>query len=158
MHKELGPDYDVETHFTPNYNPWDQRLCAVPDGDMFTAIREGKADVVTDHIDHFNSSGIALKSGKHLEADIVIVATGLQLKFGGDIVYYIDGEEVDLTERFVYRGMMLSGVPNVAMSFGYTKFLVDAQNRSHCELRLRTPTEDGARWVSQGHRVTRRNE
>ena len=120
VQKELGPDYDVETHFTPNYNPWDQRLCAVPDGDMFTAIREGKADVVTDHIDHFNSSGIELKSGKHLEADIVIVATGLQLKFGGDIVYYIDGEEVDLTERFVYRGMMLSGVPNVAMSFGYT--------------------------------------
>ncbi|MEK9528373.1 MAG: NAD(P)/FAD-dependent oxidoreductase, partial [Gammaproteobacteria bacterium] len=120
VRKELGPDYDVDTHFTPNYNPWDQRLCAVPDGDMFTAIREGKAEVVTDHIDHFNSSGIALKSGKQLDADIVIVATGLQLKFGGDIAYSIDGEKVDLTERFVYRGMMLSGVPNMAMSVGYT--------------------------------------
>ena len=120
VRKELGLDYDVDTHFTPSYNPWDQRLCAVPDGDMFTAIREDKAEVVTDHIDHFNSSGIALKSGKHLDADIVIVATGLQLKFGGDIAYCIDGEKVDLTERFVYRGMMLSGVPNMAMSFGYT--------------------------------------
>ena len=120
VRKELGLDYDVDTHFTPSYNPWDQRLCAVPDGDMFTAIREDKAEVVTDHIDHFNSSGIALKSGKHLDADIVIVATGLQLKFGGDIAYCIDGEKVDLTERFVYRGMMLSGVPNMAMSVGYT--------------------------------------
>ena len=120
VRKELGPDYDVDTHFMPNYNPWDQRLCAVPDGDMFNAIREGKAEVVTDHIDHFNSSGIALKSGKQLDANIVIVATGLQLKFGGDIVYSIDGEKVDLTERFVYRGMMLSGVPNMAMSVGYT--------------------------------------
>jgi cation diffusion facilitator CzcD-associated flavoprotein CzcO len=120
VRKELGPDYDVDTHFAPNYNPWDQRLCAVPDGDMFTAIREGKAEVVTDHIDHFNSTGIALKSDKQLDADIVIVATGLQLKFGGDIAYYIDGEEVDLSERFVYRGMMLSGVPNMAMSVGYT--------------------------------------
>ena len=120
VRKELGLDYDVDTHFTPSYNPWDQRLCAVPDGDMFTAIREDKAEVVTDHIDHFNSSGIALKSGKHLDADIVIVATGLQLKFGGDIAYCIDGEKVNLTERFVYRGMMLSGVPNMAMSVGYT--------------------------------------
>ena len=120
VRNELGLDYDVDTHFTPSYNPWDQRLCAVPDGDMFTAIREDKVEVVTDHIDHFNSSGIALKSGKHLDADIVIVATGLQLKFGGDIAYCIDGEKVDLTERFVYRGMMLSGVPNMAMSVGYT--------------------------------------
>jgi cation diffusion facilitator CzcD-associated flavoprotein CzcO len=120
VRKELGLDYDVDTHFTPSYNPWDQRLCAVPDGDMFTAIREDKVEVVTDHIDHFNSSGIALKSGKHLDADIVIVATGLQLKFGGDIAYCIDGEKVNLTERFVYRGMMLSGVPNMAMSVGYT--------------------------------------
>ena len=120
VREELGPDYDVDTHFTPNYNPWDQRLCAVPDGDMFAAIREGKAEVVTDHIDHFNSSGIALKSGNQLDADIVVIATGLKLKFGGDIAYRIDGEEVDPTERFVYRGMMLEGVPNLAMSVGYT--------------------------------------
>jgi cation diffusion facilitator CzcD-associated flavoprotein CzcO len=120
VREELGPEYDVDTHFTPNYNPWDQRLCAVPDGDMFAAIREGKAEVVTDHIDHFNSSGIALKSGNQLDADIVVIATGLKLKFGGDIAYCIDGEEIDPTERFVYRGMMLSGVPNLAMSVGYT--------------------------------------
>ena len=120
VREELGPDYDVDTHFTPNYNPWDQRLCAVPDGDMFAAIREGKAEVVTDHTDHFNSSGIALKSGNQLDADIVVIATGLKLKFGGDIAYRIDGEEVDPTERFVYRGMMLEGVPNLAMSVGYT--------------------------------------
>ena len=120
VREELGPDYDVDTHFTPNYNPWDQRLCAVPDGDMFAAIREGKAEVVTDHIDHFNSSGIALKSGNQLDADIVVIATGLKLKFGGDIAFHIDGEEVDPTERFVYRGMMLEGVPNLAMSVGYT--------------------------------------
>jgi cation diffusion facilitator CzcD-associated flavoprotein CzcO len=120
VREELGPDYDVDTHFTPNYNPWDQRLCAVPDGDMFAAIRKGKAEVVTDHIDHFNSSGIALKSGNQLDADIVVIATGLKLKFGGDIAYRIDGEEVDPTERFVYRGMMLEGVPNLAMSVGYT--------------------------------------
>ena len=120
VREELGPDYDVDTHFTPNYNPWDQRLCAVPDGDMFAAIRESKAEVVTDHIDHFNSSGIALKSGNQLDADIVVIATGLKLKFGGDIAYRIDGEEVDPTERFVYRGMMLEGVPNLAMSVGYT--------------------------------------
>ena len=120
VREELGPDYDVDTHFTPSYNPWDQRLCAVPDGDMFAAIREGKAEVVTDHIDHFNSSGIALKSGNQLDADIVVIATGLKLKFGGDIAYRIDGEEIDPTERFVYRGMMLEGVPNLAMSVGYT--------------------------------------
>ena len=120
VREELGPEYDVDTHFTPNYNPWDQRLCAVPDGDMFAAIREGKAEVVTDHTDHFNSSGIALKSGNQLDADIVVIATGLELKFGGDIAYRIDGEEVDPTERFVYRGMMLEGVPNLAMSVGYT--------------------------------------
>jgi len=116
----LGPDYDLDTHFTPNYNPWDQRLCAVPDGDMFAAIREGRAEVVTDHIDSFNSAGIALKSGKQLNADIVVVATGLKLKFGGDVVYSIDDKEIDLTEKFVYRGMMLSGLPNFAMSVGYT--------------------------------------
>ena len=120
IREELGPDYDVDTHFTPDYNPWDQRLCAVPDGDIFAAIREGRAEVVTDHIDSFNSKGIALKSGKQLDADIVVVATGLKLKFGGDIAYSIDGKEVDLTERYVYRGMMLSDIPNMAMSVGYT--------------------------------------
>jgi cation diffusion facilitator CzcD-associated flavoprotein CzcO len=118
--KALGPDYDVATHFTPDYNPWDQRLCAVPDGDMFTAIREGRAEVVTDHIDQFNREGIQLKSGKQLDADIVILATGLNLKFAGGVKHSFDGKELDITEHFIYRGMMFSGMPNMAFTVGYT--------------------------------------
>jgi monooxygenase len=120
VREELGPDYDVDTHFTPSYNPWDQRLCAVPDGDMFAAIREGRAEVVTDHIDHFNNEGIQLKSGKQLDADIVILATGLNLKFAGGVTYIIDDKEVDFTEHYIFRGMMFSGVPNMAFTVGYT--------------------------------------
>lgn len=120
VRKALGPDYDVATHFTPDYNPWDQRLCAVPDGDMFTAIREGRAEVVTDHIEQFNEQGIALKSGKQLDADIVVLATGLNLKFAGGVKHSFDGREVDLSEHFIYRGMMFSGLPNMAFTVGYT--------------------------------------
>jgi cation diffusion facilitator CzcD-associated flavoprotein CzcO len=118
--KALGPDYDVATHFTPDYNPWDQRLCAVPDGDLFTAIREGHAEVVTDHIDQFNGDGIQLKSGKQLNADIVILATGLNLKFAGGVKHSLDGKELDITEHYIYRGMMFSGIPNLAFTVGYT--------------------------------------
>jgi len=120
VRKALGPDYDVATHFTPPYDPWDQRLCAVPDGDMFAAIRAGSAEVVTDHIDTFNSGGIRLKSGKQLDADIVILATGLNLKFAGGIEHTFDGKEIDLSEHFIYRGMMFSGMPNMAFTVGYT--------------------------------------
>lgn len=120
VRKELGADYDVDTHFTPNYNPWDQRLCAVPDGDMFAAIREGRAEVVTDHINQFNKTGIELQSGKQLDADIVVVATGLKLKFGGGINYNIDGVDIDITEKYVFRGMMFSDIPNLAFTVGYT--------------------------------------
>lgn len=120
VREELGSDYDIATHFTPRYNPWDQRLCAVPDGDMFEAIREGRAEVVTDHIDHFVPEGILLESGKRLEADIVVLATGLNLKFAGGVSYSLDGEEVDFTERYIFRGMMFSGVPNMAFTVGYT--------------------------------------
>jgi monooxygenase len=120
VREELGPDYDVDTHFTPSYNPWDQRLCAVPDGDMFAAIREGRAEVVTDHIDHFNNKGIQLKSGKQLDADIVILATGLNLKFAGGVRYIIDDKEIDFTAHYIFRGMMFSGVPNMAFTVGYT--------------------------------------
>jgi len=118
--KALGPDYDVATHFTPDYNPWDQRLCAVPDGDLFAAIREGRAEVVTDHVDMFNGEGIQLKSGKQLDADIVILATGLNLKFAGGVKHSFDGKELDITEHFIYRGMMFSGMPNMAFTVGYT--------------------------------------
>jgi len=120
VRKELGPDYDVATHFTPDYNPWDQRLCAVPDGDMFAAIREGRAEVVTDHIDQFNREGIQLKSGKQLDADIVILATGLNLKFAGGVEYSVDGKALDFTDHFIYRGMMFSDLPNMAFTVGYT--------------------------------------
>jgi monooxygenase len=120
VRKQLGPDYDIATHFTPDYNPWDQRLCAVPDGDMFTAIREGRAEVVTDHIDRLNSEGIQLKSGKQLDADIVVLATGLNLKFAGGVEYSIDGKQLDFTEHFIYRGMMFSDMPNMAFTVGYT--------------------------------------
>jgi cation diffusion facilitator CzcD-associated flavoprotein CzcO len=120
VRKALGPDYDVEKHFTPDYNPWDQRLCAVPDGDMFSAIREGRAEVVTDHIDQFNAEGIQLKSGKQLDADIVIMATGLNLKFAGGVEYSIDDRPLDITEHFIYRGMMFSDMPNMAFTVGYT--------------------------------------
>ena len=118
--KALGPDYDVATHFTPDYNPWDQRLCAVPDGDLFTAIREGHAEVVTDHIAQFNGDGIQLKSGKQLNADIVILATGLNLKFAGGVKHSFDGKQLDITEHYIYRGMMFSGIPNLAFTVGYT--------------------------------------
>jgi cation diffusion facilitator CzcD-associated flavoprotein CzcO len=120
VRRALGPDYDVKTHFTPPYDPWDQRLCAVPDGDMFDAIREGRAEVVTDHVDRFNTSGIALKSGKQLDADIIILATGLNLKFAGGIAYSVDDKAVDFTEHYVYRGMMFSDLPNMAVTVGYT--------------------------------------
>ncbi|MDA9664282.1 NAD(P)/FAD-dependent oxidoreductase [bacterium] len=120
VRQEMGPDYDVDTHFTPDYNPWDQRLCGVPDGDLFAAIREGRAEVVTDHIDHFNKQGIELKSGQQLDADIVVLATGLNLKFAGGVQYSVDNRVLDFTEHFIFRGMMFSDLPNMAFTVGYT--------------------------------------
>lgn len=117
---ELPPGYDVETHFTPHYDPWDQRLCAVTDGDLFDAIRVGRASVVTDHIETFTPSGLRLRSGEELDADIIVTATGLELLFIGGIEVVIDGDEVALPERLSYKGMMLEGVPNFAMAIGYT--------------------------------------
>jgi len=114
------PDHDIETHFTPRYNPWDQRLCLVPDGDLFRAIREGKADVVTDTIERFVPAGIELKSGKTLPADIVVTATGLELQLLSDVQFSVDGEAKDLSRTINYKGMMYSGIPNMASSFGYT--------------------------------------
>ncbi|GGA38866.1 flavin-containing monooxygenase [Sphingomonas psychrolutea] len=117
---ELGPDYDIDRHFTPKYNPWDQRLCLVPDSDLFGVLRSGKASVVTDTIDHFTPSGIALSSGETLEADVVVTATGLELQLLSDVVFSVDGAPVDLSKTFNYKGMMFSDVPNMASSFGYT--------------------------------------
>ena len=114
------PDVDVDTHFNPPYNPWDQRLCVVPGGDLFRALRKGKASVVTDRIARFDATGILLESGEHLEADVVVTATGLNLLAFGGIDLHVDGTPVDLPQTMVYRGAMLSGVPNFAFVVGYT--------------------------------------
>ena len=115
----LGDDYDVETHFTPSYNPWDQRVCLDPDREFFRTIRSGRASVVTDEIDCFTENGIRTASGGELEADLIITATGLELKFLGGLEVEVDGEPVDLSETFAYKGMMCSGIPNMALSLGY---------------------------------------
>ncbi|MFN8040122.1 MAG: NAD(P)/FAD-dependent oxidoreductase [Acidimicrobiales bacterium] len=120
LERELPAGYDIDTHFSPKYNPWDQRLCAVADGDLFRAIRKGDVDVVTDTIDHFTADGIVLSSGRELAADVVVPATGLELLFIGGIELTVDGEKVDLADRLAYKGMMLEGVPNFAMAVGYT--------------------------------------
>ena len=118
--KALPAGYDVDTHFSPRYDPWDQRVCLVPDGDLFEAIGSGRASVVTDRIKTFTETGIELESGERLEADIVITATGLSLLVLGGMQMRVDGREVDLSRTLTYRGMMLGGVPNMAMATGYT--------------------------------------
>jgi len=116
---ELSEEYDVEKHFTPSYKPWDQRICLVPDSDLFASIRNKKASIVTDTIDKFESDGILLNSGKKIEADIIITATGIELNSLNGIDVTIDKVKVIPNERLTYKGMLLSGVPNFAMSFGY---------------------------------------
>ncbi len=116
----LGPDFDVETHFNPRYNPWDQRLCVAPDGDLFQAIKAGNISIVTDQIERFTETGIRLASGAELSADIVVTATGLVLKAMGGAQIVVDGMPVDLGKTLTYRGAMFSDVPNLALAFGYT--------------------------------------
>lgn len=116
---ELGADYDVDTHFTPSYNPWDQRLCLVPNSDLFRSIRSGKASVVTDQITTFTRTGVELASGEHLDADIIVTATGLQMVTLGEMDFVVDGEAVDFSHTWTYKGCSYSGVPNMASSFGY---------------------------------------
>ena len=120
VRKQLPEGYDVQKHFTPRYNPWEQRLCLVPNGDLFKSIRSGKAEVVTDQIETFTETGIRLKSGQELQADLVVSATGLELKFMGGIALSIDGTPVDPRDSLPYKGLMLSGIPNLALVFGYT--------------------------------------
>ena len=115
----LGPDFDVEKHFTPAYRPWQQRIAFVPDGDLFQGIASGKASVVTDHIERFTEKGILLKSGEELEADIIITATGFNLSVLGGIPFTVDNKPVDFADTVTYRGMMFTGVPNMAWVFGY---------------------------------------
>ncbi|MEL7462679.1 MAG: NAD(P)/FAD-dependent oxidoreductase [Pseudomonadota bacterium] len=117
---ELPEGFDVDAHFNPAYDPWDQRLCLIPDGDFYRSIREGKASVVTDHIERFTATGVATKGGETIEADIVVPATGLQIQFLGGIVATMDGAPINPAEHMVYRGMMLSNIPNFAVTFGYS--------------------------------------
>ncbi len=119
VRQQLDPAY-VEQHFTPHYKPWEERLCLVPDNDMFIAIREGKASVVTDHIDSFTEKGIKLASGQELEGDIIVTATGLNLQMAGGADLVVDGRQIEIGKAFAYKGAMLSDVPNFVSVFGYT--------------------------------------
>ena len=116
---EIGELVDVEKHFTPRYNPWDQRLCLVPDDDLFRAIQSGKASVVTDHIEKITENGVQLVSGAHLDADIIVCATGLELVLLGGAEFTLDGEAIDFANEWTYKGMMCSNIPNMVHTFGY---------------------------------------
>ena len=137
VRKELGDTFDAQ-HFTPNYRPWDQRICLCPDGDFFNALKKDNADIVTDHIDRFTTNGIALQSGKHLNADIIIMATGLELLFLGGIKITLDGHTMRAADHHVYKGFMCSNTPNLFISVGYTNaswtLKVDLSNQYACRL------------------------
>ncbi|NUF32040.1 NAD(P)/FAD-dependent oxidoreductase, partial [Acinetobacter oleivorans] len=138
VRRKLPKDFDVSTHFSPKYNPWDERLCVVPDGDMFKAISSGKASVVTDHIDKFTKEGILLKSGKVLDADIIITATGLNAVPFSRIQLAVDGKAINYPDTTIFKSMMLSDVPNFAFAFGYTNIAwtlkIDLIWRHFCRL------------------------
>jgi cation diffusion facilitator CzcD-associated flavoprotein CzcO len=120
VHRELRGGVDVKKHFTPRYKPWDQRVCLVPDGDLFEALRSGRASVVTDQIETFTETGIRLRSGEELPADVIVTATGLKLKFLGGMEMEVDGKRVEPAKTMAYKGMMISDVPNLALAIGYT--------------------------------------
>jgi cation diffusion facilitator CzcD-associated flavoprotein CzcO len=136
--KQLPAGFDVDTHFRPPYDPWDQRLCIVPDGDLFRALRSGRAEIVTDRIAAFTESGVLLESGREIPADLVVTATGLRVLPIGGMTVAVDGAKVDLSTRYSYKGMMFTGVPNLAMVFGYTNaswtLRADLINRYTCRL------------------------
>jgi monooxygenase len=120
LERQLPAGYDIDKHFTPRYDPWDQRLCLVPDGDLFAAIKAGSAEVVTDQIETFTEHGLRLASGRELEADVVVTATGLNLLVLGGMEFAVDGQEIEIPQTMGYKGMMLSGIPNMALALGYT--------------------------------------
>jgi cation diffusion facilitator CzcD-associated flavoprotein CzcO len=155
VRKELGPDYDVATHFTPKYNPWDQRLCLVPDSDLFKAIRSGRAEVVTDQIETFTEDGLKLASGKTLAADIVVTATGLVLKVWNGISISVDGRHVEAAKTLAYKGMMYEGVPNLASAFGYTNASWTLKCDLTCEYVCRLLNHMQAKGVRQVTPVNR---
>lgn len=118
--KELGPHYDIGTHLTPHYGPWEQRLCLIPDNDLFEVLKDGSAEIVTDHIERFDETGIILKSGERLEADIVVTATGLNMKVLGGVQITVDDNDIALSDCYAYKGVMYTGMPNMAVTFGYS--------------------------------------
>jgi cation diffusion facilitator CzcD-associated flavoprotein CzcO len=132
VERKLPRGFDIDTHFKPNYNPWDQRMCLVPDADLFNAISSGRASVVTDRIKTFVEDGIELESGEKLEADVIVTATGLNLLVLGGLEIAVDGEPVDISNTMGYKGLMLSGVPNAAAALGYT----NASWTLKCELTI----------------------
>jgi len=149
VRKALGPDADVATHFTPRYNPWEQRLCLVPDGDFFEAVKGGRASVVTGEIESFTATGVRLRSGATLAADIVVSATGLKLAMLGNAELHVDGHRVEPSRTVNYKGLMYSGVPNMANTFGYTNaswtLKADLTARFVCRL-LNHMKKTGARY------------
>jgi monooxygenase len=155
IERQLPPGFDVDRHFQPTYNPWDQRMCLVPDGDLFEAIREGRASVVTDRIETFTERGLKLASGAELEADLVVTATGLNLLALGGMEIVVDGREVKLSETMSYKGMMLSGVPNLGLAAGYTNaswtLKCDLTHEYVCRL-LRHMDEHGYRQCTPRNR------
>jgi cation diffusion facilitator CzcD-associated flavoprotein CzcO len=155
--KQLPTGYAVDTHFAPSYNPWDQRMCLIPDGDLFTAIREGRASVVTDQIDTFTETGIRLASGVELPADVVVSATGLNMLAIGGMTLEVDGCPVNLSETVSYKGMMLSGVPNFAWTIGYTNaswtLKADLIAQYVCRLLAHMDREGYAAATPDAHRV-----
>ncbi|HLG60458.1 MAG TPA: NAD(P)/FAD-dependent oxidoreductase [Ktedonosporobacter sp.] len=130
VRQELGDGYDIDTHLTPKYNPWDQRLCLAPNGDFFTALKSGNVSIVTDHIETFTEKGIKLRSGDELAADIIVTATGLTMKLMSGVQLVVDGSPVDSSKMLIYRGMMYRDVPNLAFVFGY----INASWTLKCEL------------------------
>ncbi len=120
LERHLPEGFDIDTHFKPRYNPWDQRMCLVPDSDLFEAIGNGKVSIVTDQVDAFTETGIRLASGRELEADVIVTATGLNMLLLGGLEIEVDGQRLDMPKRMIYKGSMLSGVPNMAFAFGYT--------------------------------------
>jgi monooxygenase len=149
VREEMGPNYDIEKHFTPRYNPWEQRLCLVPDSDLFKALKSEKAAIVTDQIEHFTATGIKLASGEELTADLIVTATGLHLEMLGGLEVTVDSKKIDFSKTMAYKGLMYSGVPNMASVFGYTNasWTLKADLTSHyvCRL-LKHMDSTGARY------------
>jgi monooxygenase len=150
MRPQLPEGFDIDKHFTPRYRPWQQRIGVVPEGDFFAVLRSGQASIVTDTIETFTETGIEVSSGEKIEADVIVTATGFNMSLFGDIAFIVDGEPVDFTERVTWRGVMISGVPNMAYVFGYLRYSWTLRVEMVCDLvadLLRHMADSGATMV-----------